>query len=94
MDQETESEVGWETPIFGVGDYSIVREAVSKLPQAEEAVVYMRFWQARSIQDISKELGLAWETVERLIQQAILHLKAECVAHPQFSRHLASAKAA
>jgi hypothetical protein len=42
--------------------------------------VYLRFWDCRTIQEISMVLGRSWDETDRIIEQSIQHLREEFIA--------------
>jgi DNA-directed RNA polymerase specialized sigma24 family protein len=53
----------------------VVREKVSSLPAEELAVIYLKFWEELSPDEISKTLDLSTVAVSELLQSALLRLK-------------------
>jgi DNA-directed RNA polymerase specialized sigma24 family protein len=72
--------------LFTQVDYSILRSAVKRLPGLLSKVVELRFWNNRSIVEISDELGVSIRHTESALQRASVILKEECLRHPAFSR--------
>ncbi len=65
--------------------FQSLRASVCELPYGEMAVVYMRFWEDRSTDDIAQELELSAGFVERLLNSALERLKGALLhLHPDY----------
>ena len=73
--------------IFSSKDHGILREAVGGLEETERAVVIMRFWENRTLDEIAEVLGITWREVEKFLSRALEKLKASCLLAPGFSRN-------
>ena len=54
---------------------SRVREAIDKLPFKNQEVIYWRYWDVLTIEEISNKLGLKWKETDRLIGESLRMLK-------------------
>lgn len=56
-------------------DRVLIKEQLNKMSLLSAVIVNLRFWQDYSLDDISKELGLAYETVEKIYLEALTDLR-------------------
>ena len=52
-----------------------LREAIDKLTDKQRKVIYMYFWENKTIREIAKELGVYFTTVEESYQSALKKIK-------------------
>ena len=52
-----------------------LHEAIDKLTEKQRKVIYMYFWENKTIREIAKELGLYFTTVEESYQSALKKIK-------------------
>ena len=48
-----------------------VRRAVSKLSPIHQRIIFLRFWENYSIEDIAKEMRIEWNEAYRSLEDAI-----------------------
>jgi DNA-directed RNA polymerase specialized sigma24 family protein len=83
---EMQSKIHLSQNLYTSVDYAIVRSAVKRLPGLLSLIIEMRFWQHRTIDEITEELGVSMKAVEMALQKAIRMLREECLRNPAFSR--------
>lgn len=71
---------------FTQNDIAVIREALRELPIIEWHIIYLRFWENYSIQEIAESLEMRWEEVNQTIDKLLIDLKAHCLNEPTFSR--------
>ena len=54
---------------------SRVREAIDKLPFKNQEVIYWRYWDVLTIEEISTKLGMNWDKTDRIINKSLKMLK-------------------
>ena len=52
-----------------------VREALDSLPEINQSVLLMRFWDYRTIDQIAKRKRMTWAQANRLIDESLIKLK-------------------
>ena len=52
-----------------------VREAVETLPLINQQMIFMRFWNCLTIDEIAKRKKVTWAEADRLIDESMLKLK-------------------
>lgn len=52
-----------------------LHEAIDKLTEKQKKVIYMYFWENKTIREIAKELGVYFTTVEESYQSALKKIK-------------------
>lgn len=52
-----------------------LHEAIDKLTEKQRKVIYMYFWEHKTIREIAKELGVYFTTVEESYQSALKKIK-------------------
>lgn len=60
---------------FTYEQFEKLREAMCYLSQKQRDVLYMRFWDNMSIQEISRHIGQSWKSTDTLIDSAVNHLR-------------------
>lgn len=71
---------------FNQNDIAVIREALRDLPIIEWHILYLRFWENYSIQEIAESLEMKWEEVNQTIDKLLIELKEHCLKDPTFSR--------
>ncbi len=61
--------------VFTEEQFAKLREAMCYLSQTQRRVIYLRFWYNMSINEISRKIGLSWDSTDRMIDEAINHLR-------------------
>ncbi len=52
-----------------------LREAMNYLSPKQRSVLYMRFWDNMTINEISRQIGQTWKMTDALIDSAVNHLR-------------------
>lgn len=52
-----------------------LRGALTMLTAKQQLVIYLRFWENRSVMEISNRIGLSWHSTDIYIEGAISHLR-------------------
>ena len=60
---------------FTYGQIEKLREAMCYLSHKQRSVIYMRFWDNMTINEISRHVGLSWKSTDQLIDSAVNHLR-------------------
>ncbi len=71
MDQvkdDTGEDAGWEQELT-------INEAMSKLPEREQAIIQMRFFEGKTQMEVAQEIGISQAQVSRLEKAALLHMR-------------------
>jgi DNA-directed RNA polymerase specialized sigma24 family protein len=61
--------------LFEECDYMEVREMLALLPDPEFRIIYLRYWATYSITQISQELRMSWDAVDRRLTHALSTLR-------------------
>jgi DNA-directed RNA polymerase specialized sigma24 family protein len=61
--------------LFEECDYAEIRELMAFLPEPEFRIVYLRYWATYSITQISQELRMSWDAVDRRLNHALSTLR-------------------
>ena len=72
--------------LFTSGDKVILREQIKLLSRRQAKLIYLRFWENKSTQEIACEFRRNWDSVYRDLQVALGRLRRGCLANPDFSR--------
>ena len=56
-------------------NFALLQEALDYLSPKQRLVVYLRFWDNMTIQEIAKYIGHSWEATDKMIDFAINHLR-------------------
>lgn len=75
-----------QTMKFSTNDIVIIRQALGDLPFIEWHILYLRFWENYSIQEIAIALEMKWDEVNMTIEKLLVQLKDYCMKDPAFSR--------
>lgn len=70
---------------FTEKDISIVRLGMQNLLITKRQILYLRYWENHSIEEIASMLDMSWDEVDRSIEEAQEELKEFCLNHPGFS---------
>lgn len=76
------------TSEFSTEDQIIARSLLRRLPPKQRKAVILRFWHNYSIFEIAKALRVTWGEADKIIKDALLNLKKDCMKQPRFSRAL------
>lgn len=71
-------------------DYIILRNSLAQLSKTERKVIYLRFWENMTIQEIAKMHRMSWERVDNLIDETLLKLRVLHEMSTSFAMHLSS----
>ena len=61
------------------GIKSILRDLIEELPADEKQVIYMKFWESRTDDEIGYELGARTSTVRKMLRNAFDYLRERIV---------------
>lgn len=80
---ETASECGRTCEILNKvtlvqAEQLIVKKALHRLPDLERWIVELRFWENWTLEEISEFLGMEWDTVNLLLENALKWLRQLC----------------
>ena len=73
---------------FSKRDYSIIQRTLFKIPQTQREIIYLRFWECKTLYEIGVILNLSEVKVDILMEKAFSRLRELCLKHPRFSRAL------
>lgn len=57
------------------GNYELLKEALEFLSPKQRLLVYLRFWDNMTIQEIARYIGHSWNSTDTMIDSAINHLR-------------------
>jgi DNA-directed RNA polymerase specialized sigma24 family protein len=57
---------------------SELREALMKLDEQTQRVIYLRYWEMHTIEEIACELRMKWDTADKIISSSLLTMR-ECL---------------
>ena len=52
-----------------------MRGAVKRLPYKNQELIYMRFWDLLTIEEIAQKICMSWADADRLIEKSLIMLK-------------------
>ncbi|MBS1983266.1 MAG: hypothetical protein JST16_03765 [Bdellovibrionales bacterium] len=73
---------------FTKNDRHIVRRALLRLPLEEQQVVFLRFWEEMSTEEIAIYFGHSYQKIESILARACEKIRTLCLMHPKFSRSM------
>ena len=56
-------------------NFDLLREALAYLSPKQRLIVYLRFWDNMTIQEIARYIGQSWSTTDAMLDGAINHLR-------------------
>ncbi len=56
-------------------NFDLLREALAFLSPKQRLIVYLRFWDNMTIQEIARYIGQSWSTTDKMLDGAINHLR-------------------
>lgn len=56
-------------------NFELLKEALEMLSPKQRLVVYLRFWDNMTIQEIARYIGHSWDSTDQLIEDAVNHLR-------------------
>lgn len=56
-------------------NFDLLREALAFLSPKQRLIVYLRFWDNMTIQEIARYIGHSWNATDMLLDGAINHLR-------------------
>lgn len=60
-------------------NFELLKEALAYLSPKQRLIVYMRFWDNLTIQEIARYLGHSWSRTDMMIDEAINHLRVRII---------------
>lgn len=69
---------------FTLNQRLTVRTLVQGLPEVEQHVIYMRFWDSWAMYEIAAFLEMSVSEVERVLKRALKRLRARCLMAKAF----------
>lgn len=60
-------------------NFTLLKEALGYLSPKQCLVIYLRFWNNMSINEISRRIGQSWDATDLLIDSAINHLRVRII---------------
>jgi DNA-directed RNA polymerase sigma subunit (sigma70/sigma32) len=70
---------------FTSKDIEVVKIGLNFLTFFERHILILRFWENKTIEEISKEMDLEWGEIDQSIEIALDKLRVFCLEHPQFT---------
>lgn len=64
----------------------LLKQKIFLLPEVEQEIIHLRFWEAMTIEEISRYLGMSWDEVFKILQKALRTLRKELISDPRFYR--------
>lgn len=56
-------------------NFELLKDALAYLSPKQRLVVYLRFWDNMTIQEIGRYIGHSWSSTDKLIDGAVNHLR-------------------
>lgn len=69
---------------FTSNDIEVVRSGLEFLSLFERRILISRFWENKTIEEISNEMELTWDEIDHLLTDTIAKMRAFCLEHPHF----------
>ena len=68
-------------------DKFVVLAAVQRLDQKSRLVIFLRFWDDYSIEEIAYELRLTWDDAQKLLNNSLLQLRRMIIFESSFEEY-------
>ena len=74
------TESSFEKPnAFSDENYELLSEALDFLTPKQRLIVYLRFWDNMTIQEIARYIGQSWDSTDSMIEAAVNHLRVRII---------------
>ena len=60
-------------------NYELLSEALDFLTPKQRLIVYLRFWDNMTIQEIARYIGQSWDSTDSMIEAAVNHLRVRII---------------
>jgi len=60
-------------------NFDLLKEALAYLSPKQRLVVYLRFWDNMTIQEIARYLGHSWRSTDLMLDGAVNHLRVRII---------------
>lgn len=60
-------------------NYELLSEALDFLTPKQRLIVYLRFWDNMTIQEIARYIGHSWDSTDSMIEAAVNHLRVRII---------------
>jgi len=60
-------------------NFDLLHEALEFLTPKQRLVVYLRFWDCMTIQEIARYVGQSWDSTDAMIDSAVNHLRVRII---------------
>ncbi len=73
-------------------NFELLSEALDFLSPKQRLIVYLRFWDNMTIQEIARYIGHSWDSTDSMIESAVNHLRVRIIqlGHSREERDLMS----
>gem|GEM_PF-5968216 len=65
------SEALWTSALKSEG----LKQALSGLPQKTQRLIYLRFWESMTIEEIADEMRVTWDEADHALTEALTNLR-------------------
>ncbi len=69
---------------FTPKDIEVVKIGLNFLTFFERHILFHRFWENKTIEEIAEEMKLEWHEIDHVITEALNKLRVFCLEHPEF----------
>lgn len=74
------TELSFEKPnALSDENYELLSEALDFLTPKQRLIVYLRFWDNMTIQEIARYIGHSWDSTDSMIEAAVNHLRVRII---------------
>ena len=60
---------------FTEEQFDLLQEALTYLSIMQRRVIYLRFWKNHTINEVSRIVGIRWQSTDQMIDSAVNHMK-------------------
>jgi DNA-directed RNA polymerase specialized sigma24 family protein len=60
-------------------NFGLMKEALSYLSPKQRLIIYLRFWDNMTIQEIARYVGYSWTSTDTMIESAIHHMRVRII---------------
>ena len=60
-------------------NFDLLKEALEFLSPKQRLIVYLRFWDCMTIQEIARYIGHSWDSTDAMLEGAVKHLRTRII---------------
>lgn len=70
---------------FTQKQFERLKEAILFLSEKQKYVLHLRFWENKTIGEISRKIGTSWAATDQMIDSTVNHLRIRLMQEPEFA---------